>query len=43
MKKLIWIWKRIWGREYRIIYTNKLTKDRILFYRHKIYIGTTEK
>lgn len=43
MKKLLWLWKRFWGREYRIIYTDKLIKNRVLVYGHKIYVGTTEK
>lgn len=39
MKKLIWIWKHLWGKRYYIEFTDKLKNNEILIYRHKIYIG----
>lgn len=39
MKRLIWSFKKFWGRKYRIIYTNQLPKDEILICGHKIYKG----
>ena len=39
MKKLIWLWKRFWGRKYYIVYTDELRENEALFYNHKIYIG----
>ena len=39
MKKLIWIWKRFWGKKYYIEYVEKgLRENEVLFYGHKIYI-----
>lgn len=43
MKKLIWLWKRFWGKRYRVIYTKELRKDEVLFYGHKIFIGKENK
>ena len=39
MKKIIWLWKKFWGKRYRIKYTDKLKSNEILVYSHKIYIG----
>ena len=39
MKKLIWLWKKIWGKKYYIVYTEELRKGEALFYGHKIYVG----
>lgn len=39
MKKLIWIWKRFWGKQYRIVYTDKLKENEILVFNHTFYIG----
>ncbi len=39
MKKLIWLWKKFWGVRYRIVCTEELREDEVLFYNHKIYIG----
>ncbi|MDD7102559.1 MAG: hypothetical protein SOZ06_03535 [Candidatus Faecenecus gallistercoris] len=39
MKKLLWLWKKIWGTKYRIVYTEELHEDEVLFYGHKIYVG----
>ena len=38
MKKLIWLWKKFWGKKYYIVYTDKLRENEVLFYRHKIYV-----
>lgn len=34
-----WLWKRFWGNSYRIIFTDKLKDDEILFYNHKLYLS----
>lgn len=38
MNKLIWLWKKFWGRTYYIIYTDKLKDNEILVHGHRIYI-----
>lgn len=43
MQKLIWLWKRFWGRKYFIICTDRLRADEILVFGHKIYIGRKDK
>lgn len=39
MKKLLWLWKKFWGKKYYIVYTKELREDEALFYGHKIYVG----
>lgn len=38
MKKLIWLWKRFWGKKYYIVYTNNICNNEVLVYGHKIYL-----
>lgn len=39
MKKIMWLWKKFWGKRYKIVYTEKLRENEVLFYGHKIFIG----
>lgn len=43
MKKIMWLWKKFWGKRYRIKYTNKLKVNEILVYSHQIFIGKENK
>lgn len=38
MKKFLWFLKKLWGRKYFVVKTNKLLKDEILIIGHRIYI-----
>ena len=38
MKKLIWLWKRFWGKKLIIKISNELKEDEILIYRHNLYL-----
>ncbi len=43
MKKIMWIWKKFWGTRYKIVYTDELCENEVLFYGHKIFIGKENK
>lgn len=43
IKKLLWLWKRFWGKKYYIKFTNHLKNDEVLFFSHTIYIGINDK
>lgn len=37
--KLKWKWVKFWGKKRRIVYTDKLKKDEVLFYGYTIYLS----
>lgn len=38
IKKMLWLWICFWGKKYYITYTDKLKKDEILLFSHRIYL-----
>lgn len=38
MKKLIWLWKRFWGRTLIIKLSDELKEDEVLIYGHYLYL-----
>lgn len=43
MKKKLNLWKRFWGKTYRIIETNEIKENTILIYGHRIYVNREEE
>lgn len=38
MKKLIWLWKKFWGRTLIIKVSEELKEDEALIYGHRLYL-----
>lgn len=39
MKKILWLWRKFWGKKYIIKYTDQIKEDEILIIGHHIYIN----
>lgn len=40
MKKIVWLWKRFWGRMLIIKISKNLKKDEVLIYGHCLYFSS---
>ena len=43
MKKKLNLWKRFWGKTYRIIDTKEIKENTVLIYEHRIYVNREEE